>query len=51
MGFGFKNAPAFFQRVMELVLRGLTWKEVLVYLDDVVIVGDSFDHHLQKTIC
>lgn len=48
MGFGFKNAPAFFQRVMELVLRGLTWKEVLVYLDDVVIVGDSFDHHLQN---
>ena len=42
MGFGLCNAPATFQRAMNLVLRGLTWSEVLVYLDDVIVVGKTF---------
>ena len=27
---------------MQLVLRGLTWKQVLVYLDDVIVLGKDF---------
>lgn len=46
MGFGLCNAPVSFQRAMELVLQGLTWKEVLAYLDDVIILGQSFCQHL-----
>ena len=46
MGFGLCNAPATFQRAMQLVLQGLTWKEVLAYLDDVIVVGKNFEDHL-----
>ena len=48
MGFGLCNAPATFQRAVQLVLRGLTWKDVLAYLDDVIVVGSSFEHHLKN---
>ena len=45
---GLCNAPATFQRVMHLVLRGLTWDRALVYLDDVIVLGRSFTHSLQN---
>ena len=43
MPFGLCNAPATFQRAMALVLRGLSWEQVLTYLDDVILLGKSFD--------
>lgn len=46
MAQGLCNAPATFQRVMHLVLRGLTWDKVLVYLDDVIILGRSYEESL-----
>lgn len=46
MGFGLCNAPATFLRAMSLVLKNLTYKEVLAYLDDVVIIGKTFDEHI-----
>lgn len=37
MPFGLSNAPGTFQRVMDAVLRGLTWQSCLVYLDDIIV--------------
>ena len=48
MPFGLCNAPATFQRLMDLVLSGIQWKSCLVYIDDIVIVGKSFQQHLSN---
>ena len=48
MPFGLCNAPATFQRLMDLVLSGLQWTECLVYLDDVIILGRDFEDHLRS---
>ena len=48
IGFGLCNAPATFQGAMMLVLRGLTWCQVLAYLDDIIILGKSFEDHLEN---
>ena len=47
MPFGLCNAPATFQRLMELVLAGLQWSHCLIYLDD-IILGSNFDDHLKN---
>ena len=46
MPFGLCNAPATFQRLMDLVLAGLQWSHCLVYLDDVIVLGRTFDEHI-----
>ena len=46
MPFGLCNAPATFQRLMDSILAGLHWKNCLVYIDDIVVIGKSFDDHL-----
>ena len=48
MAFGLCNSPATFQRLMENVLRGLQWEICLLYLDDVVTFGRSFEEHLTR---
>ena len=48
MPFGLCNAPATFQRLMDMVLAGLQWTNCLVYLDDVIVVGRTFHEHLQN---
>ena len=48
MAFGLTGSPATFQRAVNLILHGLTWKEVLAYLDDIIILGTSFEDHLQN---
>ena len=50
MPFGLCNAPATFQRAMALVLRGMSWEEVLAYLDDVILLGKSFEDALKTII-
>jgi hypothetical protein len=47
MPFGRMNAPSTFQRLIDRVLRGLTWRQCLVYIDNVLVFGTSFDKHLQ----
>ena len=46
MPFGLSNAPATFQRYMDALLAGLKWKNLLVYLDDIIIFSATFEEHL-----
>ena len=46
MPFGLCNAPSTFQRLMETVLRGLAQDICTVYLDDILVMGTTFEEHL-----
>ena len=48
MPFGLCNAPATFQRLMNIVLAGIQWSKCLVCLDDVIVVGITFKEHLEN---
>ena len=41
LSFGLTGAPSLFQRLMGLVLAGLTWSIALVYLDDIGIFPEA----------
>ena len=47
LSFGLKNAPAAFQREMQEVLRGFPSKRVIVYIDDILIIEENFESHLE----
>ena len=47
MPFGLTNVPATFQRLMECVLAGLSPAQCLIYLDDIIVYGTSFEDHLE----
>ena len=46
--FGLCNAPATFERLMELVLQGLRWEQCLVFLDDIIVFGANFQQTLKR---
>ena len=48
LSFGLSNAPAIFQRLMDLVLAGLTWEVCLVFLDDIIVMSKTFEEHLER---
>ena len=48
MPFGLTNAPAMFQRLMAVVLRGLTPMMCLVYLDDIIVFSTTFEEHVER---
>ena len=45
MPFGLVNAPATFQRLMEVVLSGLARDGCMVYLDDILVFGRTLGEH------
>ena len=48
LSFGLTNASALFQRLMDPVLAGLTWDICPVYLDDVIVMANTFERHLER---
>ena len=42
------NSPAVFERLMEKVFTGLTYITLLIYLDDIIVYGKTFEAHLQN---
>ncbi|XP_046393726.1 uncharacterized protein LOC124161448 [Ischnura elegans] len=49
MPFGLKGAPATFQRLMNTVLSGLQGLRCFVYLDNIVIFGNDFHSHNDRS--
>ena len=45
---GLAPAPATFQRMMETLLRGLQYAEMLVYLDDIIVYAKDLQDHERK---
>jgi transposase InsO family protein len=48
MPFGLANAPATFQRVMDVVLSGLNLNVCLVYLDDIIVFSRTVEDHMDR---
>ncbi|KAK8381385.1 hypothetical protein O3P69_018454 [Scylla paramamosain] len=48
MPFGLCNAPSCFERLMERVLDGVQWKTALMYVDDVIVFGSTFEGELER---
>mgnify|MGYP005952035073 CR=1 FL=1 len=46
--FGLCNAPATFQRLVNLVLGKFQWQKCLCYLDDIIVFGDTFELALEN---
>ena len=47
MPMGWMNSPAVFQRVMDLAFAGMKWRNLLVYIDDVLVMSPSYKKHLE----
>lgn len=48
MSFGLTGAPATFQRAMDVILRGLSWVDLVVYLDDIVVFASTLEQHRRR---
>jgi transposase InsO family protein len=48
MPFGLCNAPATFQRLMDVVMTGLNYEICLVYLDDIILFSHTISEHLVR---
>ena len=46
--FGLSNAPTVFQRLMNMVMQGLTWEACFVFLDDIIVISLTFEQHLER---
>ncbi len=47
MQFGLTNAPAMFQRPVDILIFGVNWQFCLVYLDDIVVYSKSEEDHIR----
>ena len=50
MPFGLFNAPTIFMRLMEQILVGIVWSKYIIYLDDVVPFGRTFQDTLMNLL-
>jgi len=48
MPFGLCNAPATFQRLMDVAMTGLNFEICLVYLDDIIVFSKDVPTHLKR---
>ena len=48
MPFGIQAGPAVFSRIMSHIFRGLTFKTMIVYIDDLMIFSPDFDTHMKS---
>ena len=48
MPMGLSNGTNVFQRLMELCLQNLQWQKCVIYLDDIIVFGKSFEEHLER---
>lgn len=48
MPFGLNNSASTFQRTMEIALQGLQWETCLVYIDDIIVYGTTFEQHIHR---
>ena len=48
MPFGLCNAGATFQRLMDLLMAGITYRICLVYLDDIIVFSRNLEQHLER---
>ena len=46
MPFGLRNAPATFQRTLDIVLSPAKWRFCIVYIDDIIVFSKSPTEHL-----
>ncbi|KAF8781604.1 Transposon Tf2-6 polyprotein like [Argiope bruennichi] len=51
MPFGLRNAPATFQRLIDRFRNGLEDIFTLAYLDDIIILSETFEKHLSDLQC
>ena len=47
LSFGLTNAPSAFQREIQAVLTSFPSNKVIVYIDDILIMGSTFGEHLE----
>ncbi|MGL5706971.1 MAG: reverse transcriptase domain-containing protein [Aeromonas sp.] len=50
MPFGLSNAPATFQRAMDIIFKDYNWKCCIPYLDDIIILSQTDDKGNEKMI-
>jgi hypothetical protein len=46
--YGLANSPAIFQRLMDLVLRDLVGNVCYVFIDDVIVYGNTIEEHARR---
>ena len=46
--FALCNRPATYQQLMNTLSAGIQWHDCLVYLDDIIVLGQTFDEHFQN---
>ena len=48
MPMGLAGSPSTFERLMEIVMKGLQWQTMLVYLDDIICFSTTEQEHIDR---